>query len=86
MLKADFVHPDCTCVIANGARRIDLKAGLRQAEGGGRAARRMTIGKAIGKRMRGCSKLPKRCGRGWCRTIEKSRFVGLGRDQGSGGS
>ena len=51
VLNADFAHPACAAGAGNGALRIDLKAGLRQEEIGGRAARRMTEVDAIRRRI-----------------------------------
>jgi hypothetical protein len=51
VLNADFAYPGCTAETGNGALRIDLKAGLRQEEIGGRAARRITEVDAIRRRI-----------------------------------
>jgi hypothetical protein len=51
VLNANFALPDDTAGVGKGALRTDLKAGLRQEEIGGRAARRMTVVDAIERRM-----------------------------------
>ena len=51
VLNADFAHPDRPAEAGIGALRIDLKAGLRQEEMCGRAARRMTEVDAIRRRI-----------------------------------
>jgi hypothetical protein len=57
VLNASFAHPDCAAASGKGALRTDLKAGLRQEESGGRAARRMTEVDAIKRRIGASFKL-----------------------------
>jgi hypothetical protein len=57
LLNANFAHPSCAAASGKGALRTDLKAGLRQEEIGGRAARRITVVDAIKRRIGASLKL-----------------------------